>query len=161
MLSFVRRFFEIESVKEDAVDYQSRFLNYKNIVEKSNTSEKIVVVKNLLSIIIEYLNFDEAIQTIETIHDAQDNSSIETIYNMLADRNDVTIDEIICEKIHFCVSGNVWRFVARQRQVKAGLRLRLRQQKANIIRFVKARTYGRFLKNIKGFRPKILNGRTI
>ena len=44
MLSFVRRFFEIESVKEDAVDYQSRFLNYKNIVEKSNTSEKIVVV---------------------------------------------------------------------------------------------------------------------
>ena len=100
MLSFVRSFFEIESVKEDAVDYQSRFLNYKNIVEKSNTSEKIVVVKNLLSIIIEYLNFDEAIQTIETIHDAQDNSSIETIYNMLADRNDVTIDEIICEKIH-------------------------------------------------------------
>ena len=44
---------------------------------------------------------------------------------------------------------------------KSGLRLRLRQQKANIIRFVKARTYGRFLKNIKGFRPKILNGRTI
>ncbi len=57
MLSFVRRFFEIESVKEDVVDYQSRFLNYKNIVEKSNTSERIVVVKNLLSIIIEYLNF--------------------------------------------------------------------------------------------------------
>lgn len=98
MLSFVRRFFEIESVKEDVVDYQSRFLNYKNIVEKSNTSERIVVVKNLLSIIIEYLNFDEAIQTIETIHDAQNNSSIETIYNMLADRNDVITDEIICEK---------------------------------------------------------------
>ena len=59
-----------------------------------------MVAKNLLSIIIDYLNFDEAIQTIETIHDAQNNSSIETIYNMLADRNDVTIDEIIFEKIH-------------------------------------------------------------
>ncbi|WP_261127545.1 DUF6710 family protein [Streptococcus mitis] len=100
MLSFFKRFFGIESVIENVVDYQSRFLNYKNIVEKCDPSEKIVVVKNLLSIIVEYLNFDEAIQTIETIHDAQDNSLIDTIYKTLANRMDVTIDETICEKIH-------------------------------------------------------------
>lgn len=65
-----------------------------------NTNKKVKIVKNILSVIIDYLNFNEAIQAIETDHEAQDNSNIEEIYNLLAYETDLFIDEVICEKVH-------------------------------------------------------------
>lgn len=50
--------------------------------------------------IIDYLNFDEAIQSIETDHEAQDNSNIEKINNLLAYETDLHVDEVIFEKVH-------------------------------------------------------------
>lgn len=86
---------------ERNVDYQSKYNSYMEKLENvENADEKVKIVKNILSVIIDYLNFDEAIQAIETDHKYQNNSSIEEIYDLLAYETDLIIDEIICEKIH-------------------------------------------------------------
>lgn len=94
---FLGSFFRIE--RND--DYQSKYKKYMEKLNNSeNPNEKVKIVKNILSVIVDYLNFDEAIQAIETDHDAQDNSNIEAIYNLLAYETDLIIDEVICEKLH-------------------------------------------------------------
>ena len=72
-----------------------------NMVEGcSKNEDRVKTAQNLLMVVVEYLNFDEAIQAVETNHEAQDNSLIEEIYNKIAYEIDLTIDEIICRSIH-------------------------------------------------------------
>nr|WP_227826961.1 DUF6710 family protein [uncultured Streptococcus sp.] len=101
MIDAIGKFFGSFFRTERNNDYQSKFNRYMEKLNNSeNTNEKLKIVKNILSVIIDYLNFDEAIQSIETDHDAQDNSNIEEIYNLLAYETDLHVDEVICEKVH-------------------------------------------------------------
>lgn len=97
LLDLFRKKKKVASV--DVLDdgYQNKYNKYiEKLKNSENTNEKI---KNILSLIINYLNFDEAIQVVEGDCKTQNNSSIEKIYDSLADQNNLIIDEIICEKI--------------------------------------------------------------
>ena len=101
MIDTIGKFFGSFLRTERNNDYQSKYNRYMEKLNNSeNTNEKVKIVKNILSVIIDYLNFDEAIQSIETDHEAQDNSNIEEIYNLLAYETNLHIDEVIFEKVH-------------------------------------------------------------
>lgn len=65
-------------------EYKTRFHNYVNSVEYNNREyDKVESSKYLLSIIIEHLNFSEAIKSIESTNHNLDNSFIELIYHSI------------------------------------------------------------------------------
>lgn len=94
MTVVMEKFFKSLFKKDKREDYLNRYNRYINrIGHNDNTKEKIDKIKSILLVIIEYLNFDEAIQTIETNHEAQDNSTIKQIYDVLIDENKSIMDE--------------------------------------------------------------------
>jgi hypothetical protein len=104
MLNFLRKLFSSIQGSKSVIDYKgykNKFTNYMNMVEGcSKNEDRVRTAQNLLMVVVEYLNFDEAIQAVETNHEAQDNSLIEEIYNEIVYEIDLTINEIICRSIH-------------------------------------------------------------
>lgn len=59
----------------------NRFQRYMSLT--NNNFKKEYFSKNIISVIVEYLNFQEAIQSLEFKHESQDNSLINEIYSKL------------------------------------------------------------------------------
>lgn len=82
-------------------DFKVKYMNYMKLINDcSNDEDKVKTVKSLLAVVTEYLNFDEAIQAIETSHEAQNNSLIEKLYDDIVEKMALSINEILCQKIH-------------------------------------------------------------
>lgn len=61
-----------------------RFQKYLNLVNHNRLGyDPVQCAKIFIEIIVEHLNYDEALQAIEKEHDAQDNSLIEKIYSKI------------------------------------------------------------------------------
>lgn len=62
----------------------SRFQSYLNLVNNNTMGyDSVQCAEILIKIIVEYLNYEEALQSIEISHNAQDNSLIEEIYSKI------------------------------------------------------------------------------
>jgi len=69
----------------DSHEKKKRFSGYMNLIFKNNMCRnKLLVVNGLISTIVEYMNFLEAVQALETHRKVQNNSLIEKIYNIIA-----------------------------------------------------------------------------
>ena len=65
MIDTIGKFFGSFFRTERNNDYQSKYNRYMEKLNNSeNTNEKVKIVKNILSVIIDYLNFYEANQSI-------------------------------------------------------------------------------------------------
>lgn len=89
MLSFlenIKRFKDARIDKlGDSNEKKKRFSGYMNLIFKNNMCRnKLLVVNGLISTIVEYMNFLEAVQALETPRKVQNNSLIEKIYNIIA-----------------------------------------------------------------------------
>ncbi|ESV54462.1 hypothetical protein SAG0136_04190 [Streptococcus agalactiae LMG 14747] len=95
---FIGSFFREEKQNDD---YTNRFHWYlKQLESGGDTNKKIETVKNILAVIVNYLNFDEAIQSFEIEGGPQDNSNIERIYDALAYEANVIINMSVYRNIH-------------------------------------------------------------
>ena len=88
---------ELEKIEE----FKARFRRYKDLIDNNSMGyNNIQVARYLSSIIVEYLNYKEAIQALEFEYKTQDNSLIEEIYRKvewdLCLKHNVTL----IEKIH-------------------------------------------------------------
>ena len=82
-------------------EYKTRFHNYVNSVEYNNREyDKVESSKYLLSIIIEHLNFSEAIKSIESTNHNLDNSFIELIYHSIENNLSLKHSSIITDRVH-------------------------------------------------------------
>lgn len=91
---------EIEK-QEKGKELKEKFLQYKNLIENNGRGyDKITIVNYLISVIVEYLNFSEAIQSVEKSQKKQDNSLIEKIYRKIESEVLQTHNSIIIDKIH-------------------------------------------------------------
>ena len=73
MTVVMEKFFKSLFKKDKRKDYLNRYNGYMNkIGHNDSIQEKIDKIKSILLVIIEYLNFDEAIQAIETNYEVQD-----------------------------------------------------------------------------------------
>lgn len=92
----------IEIVKQEkSKELKERFLEYKKLVENNRMGyNKIMIVNYLISVIVEHMNFLEAIQSFEKRQKIQNNSLIEEIYRKLESEVLQTHNSIIIDKIH-------------------------------------------------------------
>lgn len=78
-----------------------RFQRYLNLVNNNRSGyDSVQCAKIFIEIIVEHLNYEEALQAIEKEHDAQDNSLIEEIYSKIESYLFLTRKTISIEKIH-------------------------------------------------------------
>lgn len=77
---------------------KDRFNRYIQFV--TNQDDKIQTAKYLISIIVEYLNFYESIQSLECEHGTRDNSIIEEIYRKIAVDVNLQSETIRIDRIH-------------------------------------------------------------
>lgn len=73
----------IHSVHTEEISKEEIFTQYINIINSKSDSQKAVLAKNLITIIVEYLNYYELIQTIEGNNKSLKNCQIEQIYGIL------------------------------------------------------------------------------
>ncbi len=74
---------------------------YIELVEKNSKEyDKIELAKILIAIIVEYLNYEESLQTIEKTHEAQNNSLIEEIYSKLMCNLELNNYTTAIEEVH-------------------------------------------------------------
>lgn len=85
---------EVDSRSED------RFIRYLSLIESNMNSNKAECAMIFIKIIVEYLNYAEAIQAIEKKENVQNNSSIETIYSELECHLGINHDTTIIKKVH-------------------------------------------------------------
>ena len=78
---------------------EERFIRYLNLIDNSNNN-KAECAMIFIKIVVEYLNYAEAIQVIEKKENVQNNSSIEIIYAELEFHLGINDDTTILKKIH-------------------------------------------------------------
>lgn len=71
------------------ISKKDRLYQYLNLVNNKNKSENEMIIKHLLNIVVEHLNYYEAIQTIEGINKGLKNYMIEQIYGNISIKIDV------------------------------------------------------------------------
>lgn len=74
-----KRFDKIENFKSENNRYKDKFNRYRFLMKK-NSHENILVATYLIAIIVEYLNYSEALQSLECEHNPRNNSLLEKIY---------------------------------------------------------------------------------
>lgn len=81
-------------------EIKEKFLRYKNLVESNNMGyDKILVVNYLISVIVNNMNFSEAVQALEITQGVQDNSLIEEIYRTIESEVSQNHHLIVIDKI--------------------------------------------------------------
>lgn len=84
-----------------------RFQRYLNLVNNNRLGhDPVQCAKIFIEIIVEHLNYDEALQAIEKEHDAQDNSLIEDIYSKIESYLLLNRKTINMEKEHIKIDIN-------------------------------------------------------
>lgn len=84
-----------------------RFQRYLNLVNNNRLGyDPVQCAKIFIEIIVEHLNYDEALQAIEKEHDAQDNSLIEEIYSKIESYLLLNRKTIYMEKVHMKIDIN-------------------------------------------------------
>ena len=96
MFEFFRKIKNVD-IKLDKLDRSNerkeKFQRYKSLVESN--SNKIQIAKFLISVIVEHMNFSEAVQALESEHEVQDNSLIEEIYMNI--ENELLLEHCLIE----------------------------------------------------------------
>ncbi|MBU5669304.1 hypothetical protein KQI68_05540 [Peptoniphilus sp. MSJ-1] len=76
----------IHNNRTEEISKEEIFTQYINIINSKSGSQKAVLAKNLITIIVEYLNYYELIQTIEGNNKSLKNCQIEQIYGILSNK---------------------------------------------------------------------------
>lgn len=79
--------------------YKAKFNRYRYLIE-SNSHEKKSVATYIMAIIVEYLNYREAVQSLECEHNPQNNSLLEAIYDKIETDLYLKHNIFIFDKIH-------------------------------------------------------------
>ncbi len=91
----------IDLQTEESNNQKDKFVRYKNLVENNSMGyDKKTIATHIINVIVEYLNFIEAVQSLETIHCSQDNSLIEEIYRKVEIEVSQKHNVIVTDKIH-------------------------------------------------------------
>ena len=90
---------KIEEFKSKNNRYKDKFSRYRFLM-KNNSHENILVATYLIAIIVEYLNYSEAVQSLECEHNLQKNSLLEEIYREIEKCLYLDHNIFIFDKIH-------------------------------------------------------------
>lgn len=105
MIKCLKKLFKPREVEENSReignDLEEKFFRYKKLVENNIFGyDKVDVANYLLRVVVENLNFLEAVQAFESEHGVQNNLLIEEIYRRIASEVEVDIRSITIDNIH-------------------------------------------------------------